>query len=74
MSISASLQASARAAYRDLLRAASLTFQGDDVVRNGEHGTAIIVIRNLTRHWYSLPHQDAQRNNTERVGSGPQSV
>ncbi|KAJ3551722.1 hypothetical protein NM688_g4543 [Phlebia brevispora] len=34
MSISASLQASARAAYRDLLRASAITFRGDDIVRN----------------------------------------
>ena len=35
MSISTSLQASARAAYRDLLRASASTFRGDDQIRNG---------------------------------------
>ena len=33
--ISMQLQASARSAYRDLLRAAALTFRGDAPVRNG---------------------------------------
>lgn len=36
MSISPTLLASARAAYRELLRASALTFAGDDTVRNGE--------------------------------------
>ncbi len=39
MSISTSLQASARAAYRDLLRASALTFQGDDHICHGAHCT-----------------------------------
>jgi len=34
MSISPALRASARAAYRDLLRASSVTFSGDAVVQN----------------------------------------
>ncbi|KAI0086639.1 RF-1 domain-containing protein [Irpex rosettiformis] len=34
MSVSSSLQASARAAYRELLRAASVTFAGDALVQN----------------------------------------
>lgn len=36
MSISAALQASAKAAYRDFLRATSVTFVGDPAVRNGQ--------------------------------------
>ena len=36
MSVTSSLQASARAAYRELLRASAVTFAGDVPVRNGE--------------------------------------
>ncbi|KAH8108162.1 hypothetical protein BXZ70DRAFT_43118 [Cristinia sonorae] len=36
MSISPTLLASARSAYRELLRASAITFAGDDVVRTGE--------------------------------------
>lgn len=48
MSISRSLQASARAAYRDLLRASATTFVGDPPVLNGEHAQTPCAVDSLT--------------------------
>lgn len=63
MSVSASLQASARAAYRELLRASAVTFAGDAPVRNGTYGPQLSEVVQPLIHT-SIQVEDAKRNNT----------
>ena len=51
MSISTSLRASARSAYRDLLRASSFTFQGDAYVQNGVYSTPTVANPSSHEPW-----------------------